>query len=721
MAIISQTGAGGGAFFTSANVFISGYTFQLGGHGDRKTVNIPSNAAIVKFSYYTDAYAASTSRPIFDNNVLGSALDKTAWTTVQFTGIDTTGWSNIENWKPYTYTPIFDVSSASGSYNLTLAEALNLIPESHYQRGMMLRFSAISRNTAGKEFSDWRSASIYVWKNNVYNATGALTSNTSYDVLFAMPVVEGMYYKFRATSTLASTWFTMVSFWKTFGTQRRLVTTPTGTEFTVQALEGETSMAMYLRAPTAAIPNLNITDTIEYCYSTDTVETSEFKTYEYIGKSILKADFVNPENWIISQSGGSSGTGGLNDISSDKSLQIPRPDGLARLYIEAATLPTTKGDAKPCKASLLTKSGVYFRKDATIDIQGSTSAENPTYLQKNYSITLYNSDGSECELKVGDTFPDTDAHLKCDWMDSSHNRNIGICNIIYKYNSQKEYPYRFPFEPFMTVSTYETRARALVTGFPFEMYINNGWWGLYTWNLRFNRKNFNIAKDNPVQILMKCGSSSNPWEESTIQTNDEYWDIKSPKTITTEVKATIMRLFNFLRTQDAATYKTDLKNYMNIDSVLEYFIYVDAFQMIDNFIGNLALVTYDGLIWYAQVYDADTSLGLGFLGASKTNPTTPLSSEQKYSPSIWFPKIWAAFQPELKVKYADMRKKILNMKTITDEFSGFEKLIGNSIFERDLATWPTKPGNTVPTNANHIISHFKQRLVYLDAKYGFVE
>lgn len=418
---------------------------------------------------------------------------------------------------------------------------------------------------------------------------------------------------------------------------------------------------------------------------------------------------------VIQIVGGSSEN--LNNLSKISPLQFSAPSGVARVNVQVDSLPAFKGDTKNCILSLCTKDGIFFTKPATIDIQGSTSASNPTYLQKNYSITLFNEDGSECDFKIGDTIFDTDAHLKCDWMESSHHRNIGICNLVYRYNLMKEYPNRFPFEPYY--SGYETGARCVVTGFPFEMYINGVWWGIYTWNLRFNRKNFNMKKGNANEILMKCGNSSNPWQESTIQVNDEYWDIKNPSKITDDTKATIMRLFNFLRTQNAATYKTDLKNYMDIDSVLEYFIYVDAFQMIDNFIGNLGLCTYDGIIWYALVYDADTTIGLGFLGQSKTNPTTPLQNEQKYTPSIWFPKLWSAFQDELKVKYADMRKKVLNLESITNEFSNFEKLVGAEIFEKDLKKWATKPANTIPTNANHILTHYKQRLVYLDNKYGF--
>lgn len=463
--------------------------------------------------------------------------------------------------------------------------------------------------------------------------------------------------------------------------------------------------------------NTKLSMYIAYNGTTFPVFDSEntIKLYKYERSNYTLKD----EAGNVIQNVGGSSSASLNNLSSDKVLQFPTPSGVARVNVTVDSLPTFKGDTKGCTIVFVAKDGVFWTKKGTIDIQGSTSASNPSYLQKNYSITLFNDDGSDCDFKIGDTVFDTDAHLKCDWMESSHHRNIGICNLVYKYNMMKQYPNRLPFEPYYT--GYETGARCVVTGFPFEMYINNVWWGLYTWNLRFNRKNFNMKKGNANEILMKCGNSSNAWQESTIQVNDEYWDIKNPSKITDETKATIMRLFNFLRTQSAATFKTDLKNYMDIDSVLEYFIYVDAFQLIDNFIGNLGLCTYDGVIWHALVYDADASLGLGFWGQSKTNPATQLSSEQKYAPSVWFPKLWSAFQNELKVKYADMRNKVLNLESITNEFSNFEKLVGSTIFENDLKKWATKPANTagLETNANQIITHYKQRLVYLDAKYNF--
>lgn len=416
-------------------------------------------------------------------------------------------------------------------------------------------------------------------------------------------------------------------------------------------------------------------------------------------------------------------SGGLNDVSKVRPLQIPRPRGVARLYIEGDLTGISKDNEKSVTATLITNDGPYFKLPGLFSWQGSTSATNPTYLQKNYSLTLLDENGEEVDIKVGDWVGDSKIHLKCDWMENTHHRNLFICNAVEAFNRLKPYLKQYPYRQSGLPSDFETGARCVVDGWPFEMYINGAWHGIYTWNLRYTRQNYMIAKDKPTQILMKCGSSANPWQESTIQVNDEYWDIKAPKTISTEVKATIMRLFNFLRTQNAATFKTDLKNYMDIETVLEYFLYVDIFQMIDNFIGNMSLVTYDGVIWYPGVYDCDTTLGLGFLGAALTNPTTPLSSEQKYAPSIWFPKLYSAFSDELKTKYKEMRDSgIFTVAYLANDFTKYEALLGADMFKRDLKLWPTKPANTsgLEQNAKYIIDYFGKRLNSLDTKYGYV-
>lgn len=433
-----------------------------------------------------------------------------------------------------------------------------------------------------------------------------------------------------------------------------------------------------------------------------------------IGKSDYK--LVDENGNTIQVVGANAGS----DLSKEVEIRVPFPTSIAKLNIKIDALPAFKGDKKNCVVEVDWMNGNSFTKNAEIDIQGATTANNPNYLQKNYTIGFLNDDGSECNIKIGDFPFDVKCQIKSFWTDSSHARDPVLSSIINDYDMIKPYGSQLPYSKYY--KGYETGAKCISLGIPFETYVNDSWHGLYHWILRFKRGNWNVEKNNPDQILMKSGSSDKPMTAESIQVNDEYWEFENPK-LNDETRAKVMRLFDFLRTQNAAAYKAELHNYMDIDSVLEYFIWIDAFQLIDNFWGNLVLVTYDGVIWHARVRDLDRSLGISFNDQSFLNPVTPLNQEEKYAKSIWFPKIWTAFQDELKIKYADMYQKVLNPEYLAKKFQQHENIIGAELFDKSLKKWSTRPGNIAgyETNANQIIEYYKKRLTYLNAKYGYVE
>ena len=130
-----------------------------------------------------------------------------------------------------------------------------------------------------------------------------------------------------------------------------------------------------------------------------------------------------------------------------------------------------------------------FETKAKIKIQGTSSIY---FEKKNYTINLYKDDSYEEKEKidVGKGWGAQSKYcLKANWIDKTHSRNIVSARIAAKI--QKKYG----------VLT-ELPNNGLIDGYPVEIYSNNEFLGLYTWNIPKSDWMWGLDEDNPNNIAL---------------------------------------------------------------------------------------------------------------------------------------------------------------------------------------------------------------------------
>jgi len=370
------------------------------------------------------------------------------------------------------------------------------------------------------------------------------------------------------------------------------------------------------------------------------------------------------------------------------SLELPK------VYItvddEEAFRNLRKSDGEK-KASLVYDNGTgsTISSYIKIKVQGSTSAEYP---KKNYTIKLYKDSNYSEKQKVDMGWGNFNKYcLKANWIDDkTHSRNIVTAKLAAKMQNM--------FGLFT-----DTPNNGLIDGFPIEIYLNNEFLGLYTWNIPKDSWMWNLDEDNPNHIAMEAGyCTDSTYFKEEISTLDNLatdtsansgWEIQTGP----ETQATIDkfdRLISFVKDSTDEEFKNNFESYFNKDAMLNYLSIMYMAQATDNVAKNLILVTYDGNIWYPTLYDLDTTYGTHHRGLQLhenyywlPEDGYEITTAPHANGSLLLKKVIRCFSDEFAERWFELRKGILSDENILKEFNNFIDEIPESTYALEATTW----------------------------------
>jgi hypothetical protein len=136
------------------------------------------------------------------------------------------------------------------------------------------------------------------------------------------------------------------------------------------------------------------------------------------------------------------------------------------------------------------------------------------YIEKNQSIDIYNDEACDesCDITFGNWVPQDSFHFKCYYIDVFR----GICNVCYnyceeviKYTNSRNNRVIFDNSSITKINStgdfdvdFGDGALCHPDGFPFELYVNGEYYGLYVWNIKKHRKNYSMTKKDATKTLL---------------------------------------------------------------------------------------------------------------------------------------------------------------------------------------------------------------------------
>lgn len=313
-----------------------------------------------------------------------------------------------------------------------------------------------------------------------------------------------------------------------------------------------------------------------------------------------------------------------------------------------------------------------FSGYAEIKLQGTSSL---SYDKKNYTVKFYEDENLENKLNVDLGWGEQNKYcLKANWIDKTHARNVVTAKLV----SQIQEKYHI---------LEEAPCNGAIDGFPIEIYVNDEFHGIYTFNIPKDAWMFGMDSDNPNHIVI-CGDGWKPTNIFRGEPNFSDWEVE----VGEENEQTLnkmKRLFDFVMNSSDEDFKNNFENYLDKDASLNYFIMTEFAFLRDNRGKNMLLATYDGQKWFPSLYDLDTSWGTDFSGLETWEYNI---DDVDIASNYLFERIETCFGNELANRYFELREEILTKEHIMQEFESFEKKIPEESFNKELERW----GQNIP-------------------------
>lgn len=365
--------------------------------------------------------------------------------------------------------------------------------------------------------------------------------------------------------------------------------------------------------------------------------------------------------------------------------------------------PTTKdeGDEGVATIEYISKSE-RFKGYVSIKCQGTSSMN---YSKKNYTIKMYTDETLETKLKKDfkSWGEQTKFCLKANFIDHSHARNIcgaRLWNqVVSSRNNYSELPELLRTSP----------RNGAIDGFPIKLYYNNSYEGIYTWNIPKDAWMFNMD-DSLDEHCVLCGEEfvSGHFELA----DATLWSDEIHDEMPVAIENSFNNFINFVMNSSDEEFKSNLENYVYVDSVIDYFIFQNVIAGMDSMGKNQIFATYDGVKWIASSYDMDSTFGLFWDGTKYIE--TNYNMSQAGGGNKLYARLENLFLEEIRERYSELRETVLSYANVVNTFERFIDVIGENLYDEDNTIYTEIP-NCDTNNIKQIRDYYRDRLIYVDA------
>lgn len=394
----------------------------------------------------------------------------------------------------------------------------------------------------------------------------------------------------------------------------------------------------------------------------------------------------------------------------------PEPYGIPTLYLWGTNITSLVDKSKTLKNEVtysFPKFGAYGTVEK-LKVHGQTSASLP---KKSYKVTL------DQDIEIFSNYGKMKSYvLKANYNDASQALNVvnaklwgklrashvvndtGILtesgDTLVDNNGQRIVG---ETDPQLSIGA----NYGAIDGFPVGVYINDEYWGLYS---------FTVPKDDVMAKMPKSGKHaivSSDWEpQGALQaetnfkdkmelefcsTKDEQWAMDS---INTLIRAGLKDYDSAQNFDDALTPLVDF------DSVYDYYIYSLLIGNVDGIYRNYLLQTFDGKKWYFAAYDLDVTLGktsikAGYLSPRSTTGNNVYTHETTFEnmalSNRLFYQFWKFHKDEVLNRTKELIDGIMSAPDVDATYINYGCKIPRIALVQEATAWTKTPDTSVNT------------------------
>ena len=453
-----------------------------------------------------------------------------------------------------------------------------------------------------------------------------------------------------------------------------------------------------------------------------------------------------------------------NDCSNQSKIFIPyQPSSVVVNITGIESMPTQKNVNTHAWMEVWDKQGVYFKKRIIINAQGNSSIHHE---KKNFSVDFCEDEwiGEETtNIRIGNWVTQDGFHFKA--FHTSITK--GECPVSYKlydkFRSTKPLNRQYPYMDYYSDDeitaamsldeserSEEFRARCYSDGFPCIVYLNGEYYGIYSWQLKKHRDNYNMGrnKENNIHLDGTLGSDeiwggnvkwtsfevrnpkpkANKWTllcqdgtnydgdkpKELMGTDSPFYDSSDVSCVkSAQTKSNILAISNYMNeiAEFETTYnncssdikdteltglKAEIEKRFSMEWLIDYMILINFTQNGDALRKNWQWTTWgesDGhLKCYPNPYDLDSSFGINAPTAfSLGAPQKSTLGKTSNTPARY---VWDYYLNEMKARYAELRRAgVLSFYSAYSLIKEWYDRVGVEHYKYEAEKWPNMPCN----------------------------
>lgn len=403
-------------------------------------------------------------------------------------------------------------------------------------------------------------------------------------------------------------------------------------------------------------------------------------------------------------------------------LAVTIGNTIPRIDFTSDVWDTMRKDKPIIVQSKITFNNLVCNGYAEVKWQGSSSLNYP---KKNYTAKFYEDNAKSTKQKINIQL-NTDSRkwgnenkfvFKANYIDKTHARNVVSARIASKMLKTRSDYNSLP-DKLKNAPNY-----GLIDGFPAEIYLNNEYLGLYTWNIPKDGWTFGMTEKDYSEIVI-CSEVPTDYCLYRAEPTHEHWSEEYPgDSIGTDGVLDKWKIAEaFVRNSDDATFTSQLSQHFNINSLLDYYIFCYLCCDIDGLGKNQLICSYDGgNTWIYSLYDLDSTFGLYWNGSKLVSSSyrcpedyeTYATNKDNGEYNLLFEKICRLFPSELYARYRELRQDVLSNANLISEFTAFKNHLPDEYYTRDGEKWTDIPSKDI-TSFEQIQTFINERCTYVD-------
>lgn len=334
-------------------------------------------------------------------------------------------------------------------------------------------------------------------------------------------------------------------------------------------------------------------------------------------------------------------------------------------------------------------------------IQGDSSRMYP---KKNFKTKFFTD--SNCETKFkwkpkANWQANNKFNFKANWIDATQARNLVNAQMIEKATAST------PMEKLdETKALLDTQGLGQMEGFPVEVYLADGYYGLFTLNTKKDDKTFGMDSDNPKHEVISVELADYVFRDPKATIDEKNYLTEIHDAPSANVKSNFEKLVQFINQSTPDDFVKHLGDYIDVKSCINTMLYGILSKEYDYYNKSYLLCTWnDGAYFYMVPYDLDSTWGLYWDGSriiEKENDPWFDFEELIKDPNqnSWisnhgqnrlFERIYEHFKPEVKKQYDLLRSTVWKNSDIIQAFKHFIDGIPEAAFEHEQQKWTALP------------------------------